>query len=87
MLLSFDFAFSALLRLLVGCRRSEFAKDVELAVLRHQVAVLGRQQPRPSFRPADRAFLAALSLCSSRKSRRAAATGTARRPAVLLGST
>jgi hypothetical protein len=30
-------------------------------VLRHQLLVLGRQQTRPSFRPADRAFLAALS--------------------------
>src|SRR6266542_4391428 len=44
-----------------GTRRSEFAKDVELLVLRHQLLVLRRQQPRPSFRAADRAFLAALS--------------------------
>jgi putative transposase len=39
---------------------SEFAKDVELLVLRHQLVVLSRQQPRPSLRPADRALLAAL---------------------------
>jgi putative transposase len=61
MLLSFaDLAFSAVLRLLVGRRSSEFAKDVELLVLRHQLVVLSRQQPRPSLRPADRALLAAL---------------------------
>jgi hypothetical protein len=30
--------------LLVGHRRSTFAKDVELLVLRHQLAVLRRQQ-------------------------------------------
>src|SRR4029453_15156291 len=64
MFLSFAYlAFSAVLKLLIGRRRSEFAKDVELMVLRHHLAVLGRQGggPRaPPLRPADRAFVAAL---------------------------
>ena len=71
MILSFGYvAFSTLLRLLVRGRRNEFAKDVELLVLRHQLVVLRRQQPRPSFRAADRAFLAALSRMLPTRGRR-----------------
>jgi putative transposase len=50
-----------LVGMLLGCLRSEHAKDVEIAVLRHQLRVLRRQVKRPEFRPADRALLAVLS--------------------------
>jgi hypothetical protein len=35
-------------------------KDVEIAVLRHQLAVIRRQVSRPHFSPTDRALLATL---------------------------
>ncbi|MDX3107533.1 hypothetical protein [Nonomuraea angiospora] len=45
---------------LVLLGRSQASKDVEIMVLRHEVAVLKRQVVRPKPDWADRAFLAAL---------------------------
>jgi putative transposase len=53
-------ALRRLLELLVLCWRSTDAKEVEILVLRHQLAIL-RQHPRPRLQPKDRALLAALS--------------------------
>jgi len=41
--------------------RSQEFKELEIVVLRHELAVLRRQVGRPELRPADRVFLAAAS--------------------------
>ncbi len=81
MLLSFAYlVFSAVLRLLVRRRQPEFALDLELIVLRHQLSVLSRQHQRPRFRRADRAFFAALARLLPHRRRR----GLIVTPATLL---
>jgi transposase InsO family protein len=58
------FAYLTLCRsiqLLVLLARGDAAKDLEILVLRHQLAVLRRQTARPRLKPADRALLAAVS--------------------------
>jgi putative transposase len=48
--------------------RSEDFKELEIVVLRHELAVLRRQAGRPELKPADRVFLAAASRLLPRSS-------------------
>jgi putative transposase len=66
---------------LVLLGRSSASKDVELLVLRHEVAVLRRTNPRPRLDWADRAILAALirRLPKKLRARRLITPGTALR--------
>ena len=50
-----------LLELLVLLARSEQRKELEILLLRHELAILRRQSVRPRLTRADRALLAALS--------------------------
>ena len=52
--------FSKLLDWMVLRTRSDTTKDIEILVLRHQLAVLQRRTPRPRMGWTDRALIAAL---------------------------
>src|SRR6187397_1682473 len=64
--------FSKLLGWIVLRTRSDTTKEIEILVLRHQLAVLQRHAPRPRFSWADRALLSSLTrLLPIRRRRRA----------------
>src|SRR5450759_301460 len=50
--------FGRVMALVLLCFRSSDFKELEIVVLRHELAVLRRQVSRPALLPADRAFLA-----------------------------
>ncbi len=62
-----------LYRLIVGligfAVRSGRSKDLEIIVLRHQLAVLGRQNPRPTVEDDDRSLLGAIAQAMPRRLR------------------
>src|SRR5688500_13151463 len=52
--------FTKLLSWMALCARSDTSKEIEILVLRHQLAVLQRRTPRPRMSWTDRAVIAAL---------------------------
>jgi hypothetical protein len=62
-------ALRNMLELVMLAGRSDRSKDLEILVLRHELAMRRRQAGRPSFEPADRAVLAALSRALPRRAR------------------
>jgi hypothetical protein len=73
-------ALCRLLQLLVLLGRSERSKELEILVLRHELAIFRRQSRRARLRPLDRAILAAL----ARALPRSALGSLSVRPATLL---
>ena len=59
--------FAQLLSWMVLHARSDTANEIEILILRHQLAVLQRRTPRPRIRWSDRAVIAALLLPTRRR--------------------
>jgi hypothetical protein len=77
----FDQLVRPVIDLLVLRSRRDRSKDVEILVLRHQLAVLQRQITRPRFEPDDRAILSAFARVLGRDRRSIFLV----RPATILG--
>ena len=73
-------ALCRLIQLVVLLCRSDRSKDLEILLLRHELAILRRQPRRARFRPVDRAILAAL----ARALPRSAWTSLSVRPTTVL---
>ncbi len=54
-------ALGRVLELVMLCCRSAEANEIEILALRHELAVLRRQHPRPRLQSKDRVLLATLS--------------------------
>jgi putative transposase len=78
---SLDSFLCRLLQLIVLLGRSERSKELEILVLRHELAILRRERRRARLRPVDRAILAAF----ARALPRSAWASLSVRPATLLG--
>lgn len=59
-------ALKRVMSLVLLCLRSTDAKEVEILVLRHELEILRRGQPRVRLEPRDRAWLSLLSRCIPR---------------------
>ena len=60
-------AVRRVLSLLVLALRRSGSKEIEILVLRHELEIMRRNQPRPCLQPADRAWLATLSWLLTRE--------------------
>ena len=63
--------FAKLLSWIMLCVRSDTANEIEILVLRHQLAVLQRRTPQPQLNWSDRAVIAALARLFPTRHRRA----------------